>query len=239
LRTLLLSLRDELSHVCGVGLAILGGTLGYGDAEIAGLIAGALLGLFVGEILGGIVTNLLVLAFGPKAASERRGYVSRTVRIAIMVVLLHECFWLANMAAITVSYNTGAFLTQATARGDSRERLRDGLKERRWQHQVVAARPLTFLLVDEVEALNQANLELVDFANGQEIDRPGSAPRDILKTKVITALWGADHWASQPLTVDRLNACGDALCRMARDEMAACQARGWILGRLPTEWFQQ
>ena len=256
MRSMLYFLYEELSHVCGGVLAILGGVIGCIDAAVPGLITGALLGLLVGEIVGAIAISVLVLLFGTwatsdpilergeKAVSESAGgrtrrYILRTVLIAVLLVLLHEGYWIANMADLTVNHNTGAYLTQATKRGDSRERLRDDLKERRWQLEIFAARPLKWLLEDEPAALNQANLEFIEVVNGKGIDKPGAGLRDTLQAKAIAALWRSDNVLAQAFTDQTLNAYGWGVIQLTRTEIEKYQSKGWVLRHMPAKWFQQ
>ena len=256
MRNCLDSLCDKLPHLSGAWFATLGGLLGCIDAGIPSLIACAILGLFFGEIVGYIAVNLIVLLFGPKATTDQTHegadnthtetvvqclsrYLSRTLGIVVLAVLLHECYWFVNMGLVTVNHNTGAYLTRATSRGDSRQRIRDDLKERRWQHDIFSARPLKWLIQAEAEALNQANLEFIEVINGKGIEKPRSGLKDTLKAKAIAALWRSDYSLVHMVTDPVLNAYGAALCELTTEQLEKYQSKGWVLRHLPKAWFQQ
>jgi hypothetical protein len=131
----------------------------------------------------------------PSTLHRTTGIIVRLVGLGLLVVVLHDLYYVVNMAAITISYNTGAQLIQATVRGDSREYLRDSLTPHRWQHAIVLSRPTRWVLADEVAEMNQANLEFLDFLSGKGIqtDESRSDWKGKLKDGAITALWRSDN----------------------------------------------
>jgi len=223
---------------------------------MAGLIGSALIALFACGLLAFAIRSVLVILCGPcvddeeesdlgderpTAADRKVSIVVRLVGLVAVVVVLHDLYYFIDIAVLTVNYNTGAQLTQATNRGDSREYVRDSLTPQRWQHAIAGARPTRWALADEVAAINQANLELVDFLKGKGIENREHSTdwKEELLDEAVTALFRSDNWFARKLTDRSLNAHGAALCRMCLDRIEQYQSKGWILSRLPAEWFQQ
>lgn len=247
-------LHQKLSHLCGGILAALSGFVGYTDASLAGMVVGIVLGLGLGEALGLTCASVILLfrrqltetlpsddecSPPPTSAERTRRFLLPLVLFAAWVVLWHEGPVLVNLAALSVNHDAGARLTQATARGDSRERLREELKGRQWQHEIFTARPLRWWLGDEVTALNQANLALSNVLNGRGILKPGEGWKETLTAKALVALWRSDHWAAQAVTDRSLNALGAMICERSRDEIDKLRVTSWGFRHLPKKWFQE
>ena len=245
---------EELAHICGVLLALLAAVVGASDAEMPGALAGFAVGLFFGEVLGWIGVSLLVLLSGSRVTSDpasdepatltaesrgRRviGRILRALLITGLIVFLHECYCLANLGALAINHNTGVFLTQGTSRGDSREFLKDGLRERRWKHDIIDARPIRWLLTEDVSALNHTNVEFIDLVNGKGWDKPGNVVEEKAEARLLAELWRSTHWGAQTIADITFNLYGNALCARTQEETLKYRAKGWVLRFLPERWF--
>jgi hypothetical protein len=239
--------RDNVTRLSETTMACLGGIFACIDAGIEGLILGTLLGLFIGEIGGQIVKSVLMILIGSPATetsasvekapsrSARRfagRYVLLPLLVTLLIAVLHEFYWLANLTATAINFNTGAYLTQATSRGDSRDFIQRQLAARRWQHELVAARPAKWFLTAELCAFNQTNLELIDFINGKGIRERDSGLKDNLRKELLTKLWRTDHWMTRTTTDVALNAYGDGVCCAMKQNMGKFQRRSWLLRHL-------
>ena len=255
MRKILNFLYNLLPLICGGLFMLLCAALGGMDAEGPGIGVGGLLGLLFGTVVSFIATNFLVLLFGknatvvPTPESEEdaytetpaqcgRRYVFRTLVIVALVVVLHECYWFANMWMATTNYNAGAYMASAPSHDYSRERLRDDLEAQRWRHEILSARPLKWLFRREAEALNQANLELIDVVTGKIIEKLGSSPNDTPAVEALVALWRSDYRFGQAVTDRALNIYGTAVCNLTSEQLARRQSKGWVLRYLPKAWFR-
>ena len=255
MRKVLNFLYNLLPLICG-GLLMLGGAIVGGiDAEGPGIGVGGLLGLFVGTVVSFIATNFLVLSLGKNAtvvpateteddaytetAPQRtRRYVFRTLAIVALVVVLHECYWFANMWMATTNHNTGVYMTGATSHDYSRERLRDDLEAQRWRHEVLSARPLKWLSSRQAQAVNKANLELIDVVTGKRMEKLGSSLKDTPAVEALVAIWRSDHRFGHAVTNRTLSIYGTAVCNLTSEQLTEHHSRGWVLRYLPMAWIR-
>ena len=255
MRKVLNFLYNLLPLICGGLFMLFGAVVGGLDAGGPGIGVGGILGLLFGTVASFIVTNFLVLLFGKNAtvvptpesagdaytetpAQRGRRYVVRTLVIVALVVLLHDCYWFANMWTATTNHNTGAYMTAATAHNYSRERLREDLEEQRWRHEVLSARPLKWLFESEAEALNQANLELIDFVTGKRMEKLDLGLNDMPAVEALAALWQSGYWFRPAVTDRSLNIYGTIVSNETAEQATRHQSKGWVLRYLPTALFR-
>ncbi len=250
-----LRMKDLRIVQLAVGLLGLGSAaIGAIDADIPGFVAGALIGSLAGFLLGHLLKALVVAIIairdnrdGPLEGQESQSGIRKWcfvrwcqffVLLVLQFVMCHEFYWFGNMLATSVSHDTGALLTRSTARKDSREFLRDKLRERRWRHAVVSARPARWVLRNRTLAVNEMTLEFLDSFAGK-----GKLSRDAfwidgLKDEALTAIWRSDSWLARQFTDRALNRYGWAVVGLAREDMGRYRDRGWIIRFvLANFWF--
>jgi len=255
MRKVLNFLYNLLPLICGGLLMLLGAAVGGMDAEGPGIGVGGLLGLFFGAVVSFIAINFIVLLFGKNAtvvptpeteddayaetpAQRARRYVLRPLVIVALVVVLHECYWFANMWMATTNHNTGVYMTSAIANDYTREQLQEDLEAQRWRHEVLSARPLKWLVGGEAQAVNQANLELIDVVTGKRLEKLGSGLKDTPAVKSLVAIWRSDYRSGHAVTNRTLSIYGTVVCNLTGEQLVSHQSRGWVLRYLPMAWIR-
>jgi|GEM_PF-3111926 len=254
MQKLLNFLYNLLPLICGGLFMLLAAAIGGIDAGGPGIGVGGLLGLLFGTLLSFIVTSLLVLLFGKNAtvvpvteiaddaytetpAQRGRRYVFRTLVIVTLVVVLHECYWFANIWMAATNHNAGAYMIGVVSQDYSRDRLKDDLEAQRWRHNVLGSRPLKWLLTADAEALNQANLELIDVVTGKSMEKLGSRLNDMPAVEALAARWRSAYWFEGDISDRALNIYGSVVCNVTCEQLTGHRSNGWVLRYLPKAWF--
>ncbi|MCA9106441.1 MAG: hypothetical protein KDA83_13540 [Planctomycetales bacterium] len=153
----------------------------------------------------------------------------------------HEAHHLGNIVVLTLNHNANVTMMNSTARGDSREYLRDSLKGHEWPLTVAHSRPARWLLSPEVEEINESNLRMIEFLQGKGMERGDNSPRltEQATSELVTELWRSDNWLARKVTDKSLNLYGLAISEACKSRIEDQRSQGWLLRFVPTDFFQQ
>jgi hypothetical protein len=151
----------RFSFWLGVTGLILGGIFGAIDLEFLGAVVGGAVGGFAGALVGEGLDLLISPLFGTREDNRVGRWILRILGLVFLVVFCHELYWMVNFVSLAATHNIGARLTQMVGR-DSPEAVRDTLKEKRWQVAVYVARPLRWLVRDDIHSSARTAEDLID-----------------------------------------------------------------------------
>lgn len=234
-------------------LACIGAALAYADsAGWGGLLLGGVGGALVIAVVACAVRHMLALCSPAivsnqqeQSASPRLDRVAdrigRAAALAFLIVVVHEAYWLLQVAALCANHTTAAVMTQATYSDSPRAPLREMFNELRPLHEVWQIRPTRWLIRDEVMELNAANLLFIRVINGEvepHVSRENDGLLDRIGDAVAAKAWKSDNFIARRWTSRAINVYGAGMCKKAEEQIESHWRRGWILRWIDLDWLK-